>query len=903
MKISNASKKVLASALSAAMVVAFAPTVAFGAAGDKVDVTIDADGGVATVTSYPYAKEGTAIKLGDAEKNGYKLANWWYDADGDGKVAKSGELYGAGANFTPEKSSVTLKAIYAMPTAEVTTKTYEGALNTTAGNAIDPTASISVDLDGANAKADTNYTLTITNPAGTVVRTVEYKVDPAKKGDVANLSAGAKVYFVNNALTTDDEQVADTKLVSGKYTVELSDGTSTVASESVELVTVKTVNKLEGAADNTKTEKVYWLEDGTAPATLPSLPAGQSWLDADDYAVGTKVNVTKDATFTATDVAQYVADVADYDASDRTINFEVEDSAAADEDSFAVEVKDPSGVVVYEAEIAGKDAKSNQDVRFTFDQKHAVYQHALNGATEKAGTYTITVTKTAKADGKVTSSKNKAVLTEVKYDAGTGSFDSKGALATAAAQDYFVDGLTTVKVAALPAASVVKAPENKVFSKWTLNGKEYDASATNADLKAGQVNTITASYKDVANVNVAAPTVTGASYDAAKKQYTIKVATATAGAALTYSIGGTDKGAVPAAGIVCGATDILKVKASPVAGASDSALTNATEVAIAFDQKSFTDVVKGAKSDLEGYIGLTKVKYLEEASIKAAIDKGQATLDAQVADVEANWEKLVTAQVKGVYDAVAAYANTALAAYENNALVIVGDAVYSIDAKTLAAEQKAIKAITDQVAKDEADKKAVDYAGKIKDIVTALDGDLKKAAKAEDITAVDVAAAKAVNEAIAALPAVTADNAKDVKAAAEKVIADYAALTESQKKLVSSADYAKAVAAVEAADKAIAEAAATVVAQDKAAIAKVKGKTVKAKAKKATKSSLKVVTSKSGAKSTFKKTSGNKKVTVSKSGKIVVKKGLKAGKKYTVKVKATVGASTKTVKVIVKVAK
>ena len=88
-----------------------------------------------------------------------------------------------------------------------------------------------------------------------------------------------------------------------------------------------------------------------------------------------------------------------------------------------------------------------------------------------------------------------------------------------------------------------------------------------------------------------------------------------------------------------------------------------------------------------------------------------------------------------------------------------------------------------------------------------------------------------------------------------------------------------------------------------AAIAAVKGKTVKAKAKKATKSSLKVVTSKSGAKSTFKKTSGNKKVTVSKSGKIVVKKGLKAGKKYTVKVKATVGASTKTVKVVVKVAK
>ena len=39
MKISSVSKKVLASALSAAMVVAFAPTVAFGVeAGDKVTV-------------------------------------------------------------------------------------------------------------------------------------------------------------------------------------------------------------------------------------------------------------------------------------------------------------------------------------------------------------------------------------------------------------------------------------------------------------------------------------------------------------------------------------------------------------------------------------------------------------------------------------------------------------------------------------------------------------------------------------------------------------------------------------------------------------------------------------------------------------------------------------------------
>ena len=46
MKMSSVSKKVLASALSAAMVVAFAPTVAFGVeAGDKVIVEVDLDGG------------------------------------------------------------------------------------------------------------------------------------------------------------------------------------------------------------------------------------------------------------------------------------------------------------------------------------------------------------------------------------------------------------------------------------------------------------------------------------------------------------------------------------------------------------------------------------------------------------------------------------------------------------------------------------------------------------------------------------------------------------------------------------------------------------------------------------------------------------------------------------------
>ena len=53
MKISSASKKVLASALSAAMVVAFAPTVAFGAqAGSKMTITYNAGVGADTNGGY-----------------------------------------------------------------------------------------------------------------------------------------------------------------------------------------------------------------------------------------------------------------------------------------------------------------------------------------------------------------------------------------------------------------------------------------------------------------------------------------------------------------------------------------------------------------------------------------------------------------------------------------------------------------------------------------------------------------------------------------------------------------------------------------------------------------------------------------------------------------------------------
>ena len=99
-----------------------------------------------------------------------------------------------------------------------------------------------------------------------------------------------------------------------------------------------------------------------------------------------------------------------------------------------------------------------------------------------------------------------------------------------------------------------------------------------------------------------------------------------------------------------------------------------------------------------------------------------------------------------------------------------------------------------------------------------------------------------------------------------------------------------------------------IAAQDKAAANSIKGtaKTIKTKkgvtAKKYT-VKVKAVTSESGAVATFKKanTAGKSKITVAKSGTITIKKGLKKGT-YKVKVKGTIGASSKTVtcKIVIK---
>ena len=132
MKISSASKKVLASALSAAMVVAFAPAAAFASIdnGTQVTVSFEANGGVATPgdlspVTHTVSEGSLTFTADQINGNRYKKGEsafdfWFYDANNDGKYTtgdNSGDLKVTGNALDVSGESIsgtdiTLKASY-----------------------------------------------------------------------------------------------------------------------------------------------------------------------------------------------------------------------------------------------------------------------------------------------------------------------------------------------------------------------------------------------------------------------------------------------------------------------------------------------------------------------------------------------------------------------------------------------------------------------------------------------------------------------------------------------------------------------------------------------------------------------------------------------------------------------
>ena len=952
MKISSASKKVLASALSAAMVVAFAPTVAFGAIADDTQVTVnfDLNGGaikddsglssipaakgtvssgklavtVSAATNYAALDAGSnAIKKGEAT-----FAGWFYDVDGDG-IYKSGTdvAYSKtnGIDVTGDEisgTSITLKARYNEPSLDETTDTGAEifAVNTSASADADKIGAPTVKVD--NLEVNKAYVATLTLPGG----------DKLTSGVVA-AAAGTGQVFTFATLTNAQKK----SVVAGKYVMTVSKvGGEAVLTKEFKVVKV-TLSAGAGyrtfvpgaTTDYLVTEGTTYSQFGTL--TLPTEGAAGSYAFAGYYVGNKKVSqadgtavsslsteadqIKEDTELVAHYANPQVADasiaITDQAKGQGTLTFNVKNIVAAgDTAEYSATVSGPNGFSKTFKLTTDKNKKAAffSNVKVQFGQKWEGDQAVT--AKLEAGTYTVSVSVAA-AEGKTLTDEQRAQsidtcatsLVAVTYDLDGGSWIPGADGKPQAAVDALVtlaqagDAMTaiTANAEAAKGADVLKTPsETQSFDYWTLNGVKLGSTAAPATVPAGGL-TVKAVWK-ADKIDAPVVTFTAAGNDfkmtATAENATVKYADTKTGTYYT----------LPADGLTVKGASIW-VKAVSADGTKESASVEYQSSADAVSKLgTFADAIAVAETSTSAKNKPVRFGDTLKTLKKDAEDAAKAKGYQKAAD----WASFIAAEELGMLKKAAEIESANLDAMKSlvkstdgKTYSYLSDTAYKTAKTAVDAVSAAFEANNDKDAKNDIAKvNGISISDKAlaPEYISALAAAMTAAGNAKSaVEAADAEAAIAVNDAIAALPAeVTAANAKEAKSAAEAVIKAYGELSATAKSLVSSADYAKATETIKAAD-------AAVKAADKAAAKKVKGKTVKAKAKKTTKASLKVVKSKSGAKSTFKKVKGTKKVTVSKTGKITVNKGLKAGKKYTVKVKATVGASTKTVNVIVKV--
>ena len=774
---------------------------------------------------------------------------------------------------------------------------------------------------------------------------VQYSAKLAFPDGTTTINAAAAVTAADGAATfhfgmTDAQKKA---LTAGEYTFTVSDAINGVrATKKVELVTVTLSNGAGYGSFKADDVTTFVVNKGATVAyndlAKPTAATG-SWT-ADGYTNGTttiktgeSIEITKDTTLSAVYTNPQVSAAAftasTFSEGKGTLNVSAKYLPALTNGHYQITVSGPNGFSKTITKTGAEDSTmftndNINDVSVTFGADYDSY--AATSAKLAAGTYTVSIApvanegKTLSADEKAISVATKSItLAAVDYDLGAGSWKSDDTTKTAVRnlKTLIVEGTALKSVAndltsLLNGAYVEATDELQAIdtSKTTVDG--VVASKLDKEEAAAAGVKVAVAYKAS---YIAAPEVTFAANGTSKFDMTVKAAN---GTRAYYKTTGMSKFvAVPDSGVVTLTSTNTSVEVCSVT-------TNTTGTTSS--SKTVSYVATAAKAaDVYNYA--TAVAQMEtSASAKNAPVRYGDTLKTLAADAKAAVAGLGYATQKDLNAAVLAqYVSIAEKAADvettnveaKKGIVKAADGTYTFlsDAACEAAIvniKKAVAAVTsnNNYKANGTDLDTSDDVAKVNDTAVAVIGSAdtmkayvtagQKAVEAAGATAVaaaDAEAAIAVNEAIAKVPAeITAANAKEAKAAAEAAVKAYNSLNATQQKLISSADYAKAVTAITAADEAVATA-------DKAAVAKVKGKTVKAKASKKTTAKLTKVTSESGAVSTFKKTSGNAKITVSKSGKVTVKKGLKKGKKYTAKVKATIGASTKTVKVVVKVAK
>ena len=967
MKISSASKKVLASALSAAMVVAFAPTVAFAAnAGDQVKIKFITATDHNQIPGTSLAPDGqTNILLSDGQVKtaaisvagtgftyyGASIDGWIYDANNNG-VVDDGEalIASSGATTIPSfvlsedvKHGDTVQLIAHYATPAFGTVAYGGAAAVQGKLASDVKAGTAVfTLPTVNVTTGT-YTLTIKK--GDTVIFESDKLDGTKIAAAENDAIVVKTADPTNANTVAgkvaDEVVYIDKYGAGTYTFTLtnSDGYEASTTATVYGVTLGNGGDASVIVDNGATEYTYLFAKGDtdnnklgkiydaiklvkatdANGTKNGTDGAYKWETATAHAIesdGDSTKVTEDMelapAFETTRIA--TIDFAGKKLSVATAHFaKVEGNAAtAGVKGYNVKIDGPSGTVLNmdTAQTANEQtfpttidltfvANATTGAKFELGTTAKLYTTAK----PEAGTYTIAITQN-KLDGTSKVYTKSVELVPVTYVLGEGTdWDTTADKNVVKTLPALVQPGKTIAAAYSEGnldtdlADIKIADTTQVLDSWTVSGLKKDGKAVTT-IKAGTdlagytvtgAVTMTAVYKvtkaAAPEVSVADKTVTISAAAGTTAQYRIGVAGSWTNYSAPFTLKVTDSQFQVRSYEGDKVSDIVTYTRYDVNTTDTTAYVPQTAV------KTFaTTLGQGKTADGKAYAA-------NDATYKAAVAAADAKIKAISFADKTGWKNAVIEAKGDLYAAYAAVVKAGLGAYKTG--VANTDGTVSVISDT--AYNSAVATIDNVVAawalnndKDKANDVAVN--GKSANIG---EGDYSAAIYAAAEGAVKGAIKYAKADVDAAAAVTTQLKAAKTVAEAEAALKAYEALTATQKELVAAADVTAA--------EAIVAAAAVKDAQDDAAVSKARStsKTVKAgKNGKTTKTqsiTLKKITSKSGAKVTYKKiTKGSSKYITVKSGKAYLKKGVKKGS-YKAYVSAKCGTQTAKIKVTFKV--
>ena len=407
MKISSASKKVLASALSAAMVVAFAPTVAFGAqAGQTIKVTYNTSEGVDTLGGYQ-----TGLTVKDA----------------------------AVTSYSNKAGAVTLKYAVAAAAPAADSTVWKDTVTTTATTdkiwlkVVDATAGVTIVTELGNAlAAATNETPTaaVTYVAGTATEPAASSITGAS----AATTDEDKPYQWVKVTTTTATATPAKDIVVGYQAflpTTAADGNAWIALESG--AGLKLASGTDQMGNDTKYSFKTWKLGY-------DINGDGDFTDDDEYAVATNglfADVKASTVESAKGLTAYaVYDAPSISASTLTINnkntaknnaatgtFDVacSTSGALDNHTYTVSLKDPSGTVVA-AKTAAQGTMSFADVVLT------------------AGTYTAEISDGVLAKPLATAEFKIGAL---ELDGNGGVFTGRDGLNTTAQSVFFNNGVAT----------------------------------------------------------------------------------------------------------------------------------------------------------------------------------------------------------------------------------------------------------------------------------------------------------------------------------------------------------------------------------------------------------------------------------------------------------------------------